>query len=57
MPNSAFTVASLLYITLLTIAYFAKRRINNIENKIYAKMVIVSFMLVFFAIIDWITIG
>ena len=57
MPNSAFTIASLLYITLLTIAYFAKRRINNIENKIYAKMVVVTFAIVFVAIIDWVTIG
>ena len=57
MPNSAFTIASLLYITLLTITYFAKRRINNIENKIYAKMVVVTFAIVFVAIIDWVTIG
>ena len=57
MPNSAFTLASLLYITLLTIAYFGKRRINNIENKIYAKLVLVTFAIVVVAIIDWITIG
>ena len=57
MPNSAFTLASFLYITMLTIAYFGKRRINNIENKIYAKMVLVCFATVVFAIIDWFTIG
>ena len=35
-------LCSLVYIILLTIVYFSKKRLNNIENRIYSKMLILD---------------
>lgn len=39
-----FTISSLLYSSLLMIAYFSKDRIKTPENKIYSRLIIINFI-------------
>lgn len=37
-----FSITSLFYIILLTVVYFSKKRLNNLENKIYAGLIVIN---------------
>lgn len=41
---SSFAICSLLYITLLVIVYFSKKRVDSAENKIYAWLIASNFV-------------
>lgn len=56
MYSIFFQIASLFYIILLILAYFSKKRINNIENKIYACLIINVFISLLFDIASIFTI-
>ena len=44
MNNSIYIqLSAFIYIVLLMLIYFNKRNLNNIENKIYSKLIIVNF--------------
>ena len=42
-----FTICSLFYSILLTVVYFSKKRLNVIENKIYASLIITNLVGIF----------
>lgn len=44
MGSFLFQIASILYIVLIMIIYFGKKRLKTLENKIYISLVIVSFI-------------
>ena len=56
MYSMFFQIASLFYIILLILAYFSKKRINNVENKIYACLIINVFISLIFDIASIFTI-
>ena len=56
MPNNAFSILSCLYIVFLSVVYFSKKRIINIENKIYKYILISDIITVFSVLICWFTI-
>ena len=60
MSSTYFQICSLVYSLLLIIIYFSKKRINNLENKIFSSLIIVNFIGIiidiistFLAIIDF----
>ena len=45
MSNSStifLSITSLIYITILVVVYFVKKRVNSIENKIFTKLLIIN---------------
>ena len=56
MANNFFTICSLFYSLLVLIVYFRKKRINTIENKLYASLIIINFINIVNAIICYFTI-
>ena len=40
MEILSFTILGLMFITMLAILYFSKKRLNNYENRIYSKIVV-----------------
>ena len=41
------TIISFFYNVLLMIAYFSKDKIKTLENKVYSKLIIINFIVVF----------
>ncbi len=56
MPNNAFSILSFFYSSFLLIIYFYKKRINNLENKIYKYLVLSNILTVVSVLICWFTI-
>ena len=51
MANNAFTLCSLIYSILINIVYFSKRRLDNIENRLYGWLVRMNLVNVIIAVI------
>lgn len=56
MANNFFTVCSFFYSLMLTIIYFKRKHVGNLETKIYSYLVITNFLNVIFAILCYYTI-
>jgi len=56
MANNFFTLASFFYSLMLTIIYFRRKHVGNLETKIYSYLVITNFLNVIFAILCYFTI-
>ena len=50
MNSLSYPLCALILITLVCIIFFSKKRINNIETKIYRQMVIYNFLECLFAV-------
>ncbi len=51
MNNLYFQISGLFALILITIVYFSKKRVDTIETRLYAAMLIVSFFAIFFDIL------
>ena len=51
MANNFFTICSFFYSLMLTIIYFKRKHVGNLETKIYSYLVITNFLNVIFAIL------
>ena len=56
MANNFFTICSFFYSLMLTIIYFKRKHVGNLETKIYSYLVITNFLNVIFAILCYYTI-
>ena len=56
MSNNFFTICSFFYSLMLTIIYFKRKHVGNLETKIYSYLVITNFLNVIFAIFCYYTI-
>ena len=54
--GNILTIASLFYIILLMVVYFSKKRIKNIENKIYSMLLVSNFVGLIVAILCYFTV-
>ena len=50
MPNNTFTICGLVLIILVAVLFNLKKRIDNIETKIYSRLIFVTFVMLIFAI-------
>lgn len=56
MGGTFFTLTSLFYISLLTIVFFGRQRINSIENKLFSYLILSNLIGVLLAIFSYFTI-
>ena len=54
--GNLFTILSLFYIVILMVVYFSKKRINNLENKIYSCLIVDNFIGLVIAILCYYTV-
>ncbi|MCM1053590.1 MAG: ATP-binding protein [Ruminococcus sp.] len=57
MGGTFFTITSLFYISLLIIVFFSKKRLDNIENKLFSYLIISNLVGIILAIICYFTIS
>lgn len=57
MGGTFFTLTSLFYISLLTIVFFSKQRINSIENKLFSYLILSNLVGILLAIFSYFTIS
>ncbi|MCI6265907.1 MAG: hypothetical protein MR598_03560, partial [Erysipelotrichaceae bacterium] len=54
MSNISYTITSCIYITLLLVVYFSKKRVDYMENKIYSSIIIVTLIGTIFEIASYV---
>ena len=54
MFSFSFNIACIVFLTLVSVFYFTKKKIDSYENKIYKRLILISFLGLFLDVIGYI---